>query len=277
MNNIIMTWPDFKFKALTLSYDDGVTTDVRFIELINKHGLKSTFYINSMIYGKGGETFPKGQFGRLSRDEATALYKDSGHEIALHTLHHKLLTDLSNEEVRTEILEDKRNLERQFGCIVRGMAYPMGGFSEEIERIAKSCGLDYARGSNSSCNYHIPQKWITLTPTCYHSHPRFKELYEAFIEKTSRWAELFFLRGHSYEFEKADNWELIEEFCEKIGDRSDIWYATNGEVFDYVTAFNALQYSANVDRIHNPSSIPVYVSVNGERNVKIDGGATVEI
>ena len=36
-----------KMKAVTFSYDDGVTQDKRLIELFNKYGLKATFNINS--------------------------------------------------------------------------------------------------------------------------------------------------------------------------------------------------------------------------------------
>ena len=32
-----------KMKAVTFSYDDGVTQDIRLIELLNKYKLKSTF------------------------------------------------------------------------------------------------------------------------------------------------------------------------------------------------------------------------------------------
>ena len=32
-----------KMKALTFSYDDGVTQDARLIEIFNKYGLKATF------------------------------------------------------------------------------------------------------------------------------------------------------------------------------------------------------------------------------------------
>ena len=38
-----------KKKAITFSYDDGVTQDVRLIELLNKYGLKSTFNLNSEL------------------------------------------------------------------------------------------------------------------------------------------------------------------------------------------------------------------------------------
>ncbi|HNX14524.1 MAG TPA: polysaccharide deacetylase, partial [Oscillospiraceae bacterium] len=34
---------DNKKKAVTFSYDDGVTQDIRLIELFNKYGMKATF------------------------------------------------------------------------------------------------------------------------------------------------------------------------------------------------------------------------------------------
>ena len=36
-----------KMKAVTFSYDDGVTQDKRLISLFNKYGLKCTFNLNS--------------------------------------------------------------------------------------------------------------------------------------------------------------------------------------------------------------------------------------
>ena len=36
-----------KFKAVTFSYDDGVSQDVRLIALLDKYGLKATFNLNS--------------------------------------------------------------------------------------------------------------------------------------------------------------------------------------------------------------------------------------
>ena len=36
-----------KMKAITFSYDDGVTQDKRLVDIFNKYGLKATFNINS--------------------------------------------------------------------------------------------------------------------------------------------------------------------------------------------------------------------------------------
>lgn len=41
-----------KKKAITFSYDDGVTQDIRLIEIFNKHNLKATFNLNSELLGK---------------------------------------------------------------------------------------------------------------------------------------------------------------------------------------------------------------------------------
>ena len=46
-----------KMKALTFSYDDAVTQDIRFIELLDKYGMKGTFNLNSERLGMEGSLF----------------------------------------------------------------------------------------------------------------------------------------------------------------------------------------------------------------------------
>ena len=41
-----------KKKAVTFSFDDGVTQDIRLIEILNKYGLKGTFNLNSGLMAK---------------------------------------------------------------------------------------------------------------------------------------------------------------------------------------------------------------------------------
>ena len=49
-----------KKKALTFSYDDGVTQDIRLAELFHKYGMKATFNLNSELLGKDGELLREG-------------------------------------------------------------------------------------------------------------------------------------------------------------------------------------------------------------------------
>lgn len=44
-----------KMKAITFSYDDGVTQDRRLVELFNRYGVKGTFNLNSELLGRDGE------------------------------------------------------------------------------------------------------------------------------------------------------------------------------------------------------------------------------
>ena len=84
--------------------------------------------------------------------------------------------------------------------------------------------------------------------------------------------------GHSYEFTEdyGNNWDPMEEFCEFIGGRNDIWYATNIEIVDYMNAAKNLKYTATGDMVYNPSADSVWISVDGEIH-EIRGGETVRI
>ena len=75
---------------------------------------------------------------------------------------------------------------------------------------------------------------------------------------------MFYVWGHSYEFDQDDNWDVIESFAAYISGHEHIWYATNIEIYDYVSAYNRLQVSADEKIIHNPSAIDVWVKLNEE-------------
>ena len=70
--------------------------------------------------------------------------------------------------------------------------------------------------------------------------------------------------GHSYEFSRDDNWEVMESFCELAGGRDDIWYATNIEYVDYMERLRGLQFGADNTFVYNPYAASVWISVNDE-------------
>ena len=271
-----MRFPNFKRKALTLSYDDGVIFDKRLIEIMDKHGLKGTFNLNSGLYAqKEGER-------RMTKEEAIALYKDSPHEVAVHGKVHYSLTHVSSVAALDDVLTDRKNLEETFGGIIRGMAYANGSFSDEVVEMLKQCDIKYARTTISTENFEMPTDWLKLPATCHHSNPKLMELAKVFVEMKDDWyywrntCKMFYLWGHSYEFNDNNNWEVIEEFAAYVGGREDIWYATNGEIYDYVEAFNRLVYSADGRKVYNPTCTTLYMNFYNKEFI-IKPGETVEL
>jgi len=157
------------------------------------------------------------------------------------------------------------------GYPVRGLAYPNGSYSPDIKSFLPYCGIEYARIVGNSNDFSIPVDFYEWKATCHHNHNLLK-LAEQFLNfYKKQYLYLFYVWGHSYEFDNDNNWDLIEEFCKMVGNHPDIWYATNIEIVDYINAFRNLKFSAKGDFVFNPSAIDVWISVD-DKIVKVDGG-----
>lgn len=271
-----LKFKDGKSKVLTLSYDDGVVQDIRMMKILDQFGIKATFNINSGLY-LPEDAVRERFYGRLKRSEAIQLYKNSGHEVAVHAFSHPFLEKQKTDEILTEILEDRKCIEEHYGTLARGMAYPYGTYSVEVEECLKKCGICYSRTIKSTENFKLPENWLELHPTCHHNNPKLMELAEAFVTHdrpylSDNW--LFYLWGHSYEFDNNDNWDVIEKFAEYMGGREDIWYATNIEIYDYIKAYESLQTSVDKRIVHNPSVMDVWF-VHNNQIYCVKGGQTL--
>jgi len=221
-------FPKGKMKALTLSYDDGVEQDRKLIEILNRYGIKATFNLNSGIQSGSSQWERNGiTIRRMNVATLPALYK--GHEIAVHSLTHPRLENMDEETVVNELEQDKINLERIFGAKMRGMAYPYGTFTDKIKEIVRHCGLLYARGVVSTFSFDIPKDLLGYQPTAKHTDTRLMELAETFIKLKPETPQVFYLWGHSYEFDIDNNWQVIEDFCKLMSNKDDIYYATNAQ------------------------------------------------
>ena len=222
-------WTKNYKKAITFSYDDGVTSDLRLIELLNKYQLKCTFNLN---YGLGptlgGWEYKGKQVNRLKLREHIASY--AGHEIAAHALTHQNLVEIGVEAARQEMTEDAKGLTKLFGSCPVGMAYPYGTFDDNIVELLRELGFRYARTVWESCNFDVQKDLLRFRPTCHHDNERLFELAEEFLTMETEEPKIFYIWGHSYEFEGNENWDRMEQFCRMVSKREDIFYGTNAEV-----------------------------------------------
>ncbi len=246
-------YPDGKKKALTMSYDDGQIHDRRLVDIFNKHGIRGTFHLNSGKFDQ--ESFVKSS-------EVKELYK--GHEISSHTLNHPYMTMITGEMNVSEVMEDRKRLEAIAGYPVRGMSYPFGAYNEAVLGLLPGLGIEYSRTVNSHGSFSLPDNFLTWHPTCHHDNKLLEKCRE--FQNQPPWTQmpLFYVWGHSFEFDRNKNWELIEEFCKMVTVDESVWYATNIEIMDYIKAMRGLRFSADRKLVGNPSATTVWIGVNGE-------------
>ena len=280
-----LRFPEGKLKAVTFSYDDGCRDDIRLAATFNKYGLKGTFNLNSAWLGKTKTDW------HLMADEIKENIIDAGHEIATHGAEHRANGNLRPIDGIQDVLNCRLGLEKTFDTIVRGLAYPDTGIRilnngatlDKIEQYLKELDIVYARTLGEINNsFDLPQNWYQWMPTAHHDNKETMDLIDKFLtlEEQSyaarREPRLFYLWGHSYEFSEKNNWERIEEICQKLSGKDDIWYATNIEIYDYVTAYNSLVYSADNTRIYNPTLKKIWLDIDG-KSYTINPGETLKI
>ena len=274
-----LLYPNGKEKALTLSYDDVSEHNIKLIELLEKFNIKCTFNLNSGLFNPEGSVRPEGQVSfRLTKNEAKKYYDNPLCEVATHGFTHPFLDRQPTAQCMLEILKDRQTLEKLFGKIICGHAYPYGTYNDNVVDILKQAGIVYARTTESHHSFKIPTDWLKMGATCHHNNPELMNLADKFVNgnvgNNDGW--LFYLWGHTYEFRGNDNWNVIEEFFEKVANNDNVWYATNIEVYDYVTAYRSLVYSADGNMVYNPTATDVWVKINGKA-VSVPAGKTVNV
>ena len=227
-----------KLKAVTFSYDDGVTQDIRLIELLNKYSLKCTFNLNSELLGKPGILIRENQ--RISHYKVTpqdVKYVYDGHEVAAHTLTHPFLPAVTDEaEIIRQVEQDRLNLSELAGYEVVGMAYPGGGINNDdrvADIIRRGTNIKYARTTDITDRYDLQSNLYRFNPNVCHimEFDRMMQMGREFVDLKPDKPQIYYIWGHSYEMDyRPDYWIKLEEFFKVISGREDIFYGTNAEV-----------------------------------------------
>lgn len=129
------------------------------------------------------------------------------------------------------------------------MAYPCGGDCYDkrvIDLITENTPIRYARTTNSHKTFVIPSDFMEWHPTCHQNDPELFRLAEEFINAEPTEDMLFYLWGHSFEFDKFGSWDTFERFCKLISGNRDITYMTNGEVYRYCTKRRETEKEAEI-------------------------------
>ena len=222
-------------KILTFSYDDGTTQDVRLAQLFHKYGMKATFNLNSGLFGRERELIRCGvpvRWDQVQAADVKHIY--AGHEVAAHTLTHPDLTKKSDEEIIDQVENDRLALSALCGYEVVGFAYPGGGvnYTDHVaDVIREHTGVRYARTTVPTLDFAKQENLFEFKPTIHH-FPDWEQLFataERFLALPAETDALFYVWGHSFEFDIYNDWDRFEEFLQMMAGKKDVQYLTNKE------------------------------------------------
>jgi peptidoglycan/xylan/chitin deacetylase (PgdA/CDA1 family) len=143
-----------KGRRVLVSFDDNYKAWYDSLGLLDRLGVRATFYVNSCAFrDEASESEIKAFYERLlffgervplSTDELRAMDR-AGHVIASHTHEHHILTELPFDRACEEMRRGKRELERVLGKPVRHFAFPFGMrwcFNPQLRDAALTLGFE---------------------------------------------------------------------------------------------------------------------------------------
>ena len=118
------------------TFDDGYQDNYdNAYPILRKYGLKGTVFVVTSFLGT--------RKGYLTWDECREMEKN-GMTVASHTVDHKSMTDLTNDQLRAELVESKKKAEAELGHEVKYMAYPTGAYNLHIAQLVREAGYKAA-------------------------------------------------------------------------------------------------------------------------------------
>lgn len=240
---------------VTTSWDDGSVHDKRLALLLDKYGVKGTFYVSKHYPDIGPQ---------LTESDLRAL--STAHEIGAHTLTHPDLTTLSRERLQEEIAGSKEWLERILQKEIVMFCYPSGRYTQEAVQVVQDAGFIGARTvawpfiRHSLTPFEMPTTlpvyplpfrklaggsywWRKLLQPLYERYGRLRMLGVP-LWRMGSWqsaarvafdhalahGSVFHLWGHSWELENYGLWEELESLLAYIASKEEVQFVTNGEL-----------------------------------------------
>jgi peptidoglycan/xylan/chitin deacetylase (PgdA/CDA1 family) len=134
---------EFPDNGIALTFDDGWKDNyANAFPVLKQLGIKATIFIIPSVIGEtSARALAEGEGPRahLSREEILDMSRH-GIEFGSHSMNHRLLPELSREELKLEVEEAKKEIEELIQKPCPTFAYPAGYFSDEAKKIISEAG-----------------------------------------------------------------------------------------------------------------------------------------
>lgn len=237
----IISYSDAVF--VTTSWDDGHQLDIKLATLLQKYGIKGTFYIAPNDHESAKEEW-------LSNEQIALL--SNNFEIGAHTMSHRSLLLLPNPEAEKEIIQSKSYLEGVIGNPVISFCYPLGQYNMSHVQMVRNAGFVLAR-TVRRFSYKVGENLHEM-PTTIHTYDHWLDILgvlrlvnwnpilflyyyrdwsaqaKAMFDSIHKKGGVFHLWGHSWEIDGHQDWERLEDVLSFIGNKEGVHYVVNKEL-----------------------------------------------
>jgi len=225
----VSAWPLDRPCAVTIHYDDtrlsSITTAAPNLE---EFGFRGSFALNAYYVGEATGTWDQW------RDLASR-----GHEIMNHGYSHRLLGEITLEEIEEEISLGRQMLEDSIGVSVNHFVYPGCSISDEAVEIATRyhktarCGS----GRNDPRNYDrgLVKGYGWGTNSKYKNGPEYLEELYADVDKAIAEGSWLIIYFHGLGTHESEVDEYIHKSFLAYLKAKNVWVATHDEVYQYIT------------------------------------------
>jgi peptidoglycan/xylan/chitin deacetylase (PgdA/CDA1 family) len=232
--------------TVTTSWDDGDAHDMRIAGMLDRYGLRGTFYVT------------RDQTNRLSEGAIYDIARRQ--EIGAHTLSHVDVSTIPSQLKWEEIEGSKKWLESITQKNVDMFCYPFGRFDPEAKDMVKKTGFLGARSTIKTLGtiptdvYELPVTMMTyrapfgllekmLLPIrgAKMANTGWETLVHAKFKTVESNAGVFHLWGHSWEIDRLKLWDSLDAFLSLISRKPNVRYVTNGELIQLLQSTPAGQ------------------------------------
>lgn len=292
-------FPGWTRKSLAFTIDDGnIRLDTKFLGYVKPAGIKGSFNLPTPLsyekyqmspadYRKFYEGYeitnhcrfhvyaltPKTRreivdepFQKETSDHAYGYRTDEKDLYRIYTYNWTYLA--ATTEKYMECVKDAQDeLESVFGKgKIRTYVWPCGEQeNDEVIQAVKDFGFQSMRKTGlveDSTGFAMPadrMAWsYNANNTCLCA---VAEKYENYPDDGN--LKFFCFGVHSHDFENANNWDELERFCDRFGNRpNDYWYASVGDIFDYEDAVKSVVVTDT--EVKNPSNVDLSIKVDGK-------------
>lgn len=119
-------------KPVLITFDDGYHDNyINAYPILKKYGFTATIFLVTGLVGHDSRF--------LTWDEVREMQKN-GFTFGSHTVTHHALTKLTPEQVRSELVESSKEMERELGVRPRYFAYPTGAYNLKLAEMVRQAG-----------------------------------------------------------------------------------------------------------------------------------------